>query len=269
MHYDNVKKILSISYSYNEELKNIPIDTEKIIFVKCVKGWFYGGDSLFNQKIKKHTLPYSLKELIFGSFFNQEIDEKVLPNRLTHLTFGDAFNQEIKEKVLPKKLTHLTFKCYFNQEIKEKVLPSQLIHLTFGYNFNQEIKEKVLPSQLIHLTFGYNFNQEIKEKVLPSQLTHLTFGYYFNKKIFFPESLIELRFNSKSQIKNNISHSIEKVFIDFSPYDVFFTKKNYDNTITNIPSTVKEIIINDEYKKHLITKIPFGCVIKNSNGKIL
>jgi hypothetical protein len=141
---------------------------------------------------------------------------------------------------------------HFNKEIKENVLPTSLIHLTFGYYFNQEIKENVLPKSLTHLNFDHYFNQEIKENVLPTNLTHLTFRGCFNKKISIPKSLIELLFSNNCPIKDNIPDFIENIVIFF----------HNDEKITNLPSSIKRIKINNMSKIELIEKIPFGCIVE-------
>jgi hypothetical protein len=139
---------------------------------------------------------------------------------------------------------------YYDIEIKENIFPSSL---KFDWKFNQEIKENVLPNSLTHLKFGYIFNQEIKENVLPTSLTHLLLGYSFNNKIFFPKSLIELDFFAHTIIINNIPEYIENITLRFVD--------SYEK-ITNLPSSIKKIKIDDPYKINLIEKIPFGCIIE-------
>jgi hypothetical protein len=122
-YYNIITKTLTIPYEFNEVLKDIPADTEIIIFDEDYKKFKY-------------------------STFNQEIKENVLPDSLYTITFGVAFNQEIKGNVLPYSLHTLTFGICYNKEIKENVLPSSLHTLTFGFCFNQEIKENVLPKSI-------------------------------------------------------------------------------------------------------------------------
>ncbi len=51
---------------------------------------------------------------------------------------------------------------------------------------------------------------------------------------------------------NNLPEHIEKLFI------FFYEEKNHDKKIDNLPPSLKEIIIEDEYHKEYFTKIPFG-----------
>ena len=129
-YYNNLTKTLKIPSYFNKTLKNIPNDTEIIIFDaknKCSK---------FNQKIKENVLPDSLHTLSFDMKFNQEIKENVLPKSLHTLILGWIFNQEIKENVLPDSLYNITFGGYFNQEIKKNVLPKLIKKICLHSHFN-------------------------------------------------------------------------------------------------------------------------------------
>ena len=107
-YYNNTTKTLTIPYDFNEVLKDIPDDTEIIIF----------DEDNENEKNSK---------------FNQEIKENILPGNLHTLTFGICFNQEIKENVLPGNLHTINFGYHFNKEIKKNVLPDTLHTIKFGY----------------------------------------------------------------------------------------------------------------------------------------
>jgi hypothetical protein len=228
-YYNNITKTLTIPSEFNEDLKDIPNDTEIIIFNE------YYGYSKFNQEIKDNILPDSLHTLTFGWCFNQEIKENVFPNSLHTLSIGYDFNQDIKENVLPNSLHTITFGVWFNQEIKENVLPDSLHTLTFGCNFNQEIKENVLPDSLHTLSFGVWFNQEIKENVLP-------------------KSIKKIGLFSHCDFINNLPLWIEEVYIQF-------IGNGRDKEVNNLPMTLEKIIIEDEKYLKYITKIPFGCDI--------
>jgi len=230
-YYNNITKTLTIPSDFNQELKDIPDDTEIIIFDEDFKNDKY---SIFNQKIKENVLPDSLHTIKFGFSFNQEIKENVLPDSLHTIKFGFSFNQEIKENVLPDSLQTLTFGRRFNKEIKENVLPDTLHTLTLGCYFNQEIKENVLPDSLHTLTFGICFNQEIEENVLPKSIKKI--GLY-----------------SHCNLINNLPLWIEEVCIKFY--------YKCDKEITNLPMTLEKITIENKIYFKYITKIPFGCEI--------
>jgi hypothetical protein len=72
-----------------------------------------------------------------------------------------------------------------------------------------------------------------------------------------------LGFCCVSDIKNNIPDFIEKVFI------YFFEDDSDNKKITNLPITIKEIIVNLKKKIHFIEKVPYGCIIKDMNGNII
>jgi hypothetical protein len=112
-YYDKNTKTLIIPHRFSEELKDIPEETEIIIFSE--------------NKAKNEC-----------SIFNQPVDN--LPKNLTHLTFGYEFNQPVDN--LPKTLTHLSFGSCFNQSLNK--LPENLIFLKLGLNFQQDV---ILPQK--------------------------------------------------------------------------------------------------------------------------
>ena len=69
-----------------------------------------------------------------------------------------------------------------------------------------------------------------------------------------PKNLKEFSLAFDNNFINNIPKHIEKIYIWFSNDD------KYDKKVENLPLTIKEIVIEDEYYKKYI-KIPFGCVL--------
>jgi hypothetical protein len=193
--------------------------------------------NLTNEIIKIIFIKYSL--------FNKKVD--ILPQSIEHLTFNMIFNQKVNK--LPKNLTHLTFGMKFNQKIDN--LPKNLTYLTFGDIFNKKVDN--LPKNLTHLTFGVNFNQKIDK--LYKNLKYLQMGWHFQNKIILPKTLKELSLTCNNNLINNIPEHIEKIYIYFSVYN-----EDGNTKVENLPSTIKEIVIEDEKFKDYI-KIPFGCVL--------
>jgi hypothetical protein len=128
-HYNKDTKTLTIPHTFNEELKDIPEETEIIIFNQNCDNCEY---SKFNQQVDK--LPKKLTHLTFGSRFNQYVDN--LPENLTHLILGFEFNQPVDN--LPKNLTHLTFGESFYQSVDN--LPKNLKEIIFYSKNNINIK---------------------------------------------------------------------------------------------------------------------------------
>jgi hypothetical protein len=133
--------------------------------------------------------------------------------------------------------------------------------LIFGTKFDKEFKE--LPNSLTHLTLGMYYNKEIKENIFPLSLTNLSIKSSSTNKIIIPNTIKKLEIPAISSLLNNIPDFIEKLSIFFLCFPPLCGE------ITNIPSTVKEIIINYPNYVYLIKKIPFGCVIKDTKGNIL
>ena len=104
-YYNNETKTLTLPYKFNNKLKNIPENTENIIFDYSIH-----TASKFNQKID--NLPQSLIKLFLGKFFNKKVD--FLPKNLIHLLVGEFFNQEINN--LPKNLKSLEFGINFSKK---------------------------------------------------------------------------------------------------------------------------------------------------------
>ena len=161
-YYNNITKTLTIPYNFNEELKDIPDDTEIIIFDEDRKNNKY---SKFNQKIKENVLPDSLHTLSFGWDFNQEIKENVLPGNLNTLTFDFHFNQKIKENVLPKSIKKIGLWSHCNL-INNLPLQLEEVYIQFYHNYDKEITN--LPITLKKITIDY-------EKYL-KYITKIPFG---------------------------------------------------------------------------------------------
>ena len=127
--YYNIKtKTVTLPYEFNEELKDLPVDVQVIIFEENDNNKEY---SQFNKKVDA-----TRKNFIFtGAPKNNVVfDGDNLPKNLTHLIFGFNFSQSVDN------------------------LPENLIHLRFGYKFNQKIdnlplniKQIKMYKQQIHL----------------------------------------------------------------------------------------------------------------------
>ena len=77
----------------------------------------------------------------------------------------------------------------------------------------------------------------------------------------FLTRVIELKFWSNSYIKNQIPNYVEFITIIFLHND--------NEYITNIPSSIKKIKINNKNKIHLIKKIPYLCTITDLNDVVI
>jgi CRISPR/Cas system-associated endoribonuclease Cas2 len=295
MNYYN--ETLQIYYDFNEKLEFLNNNIAEIIFVENYHKIQY---SLFNKIINKYTLPKCLYKITFGHHFNQKIN-KIFPKTIHTIVFGSRFNHEIKEHSLPKSLHTLTFNTFFNKKLKVNSLPKYLNILTFGYDFNKKINKNILPKYLKILTFGFNFNKKlnnalpeylekltfgnnfnqlikknvlpnslhtlifnnlynkkIKKNVLPNSLRVLNLGWNFNNDIILPSNLIQLSItNNNNVLINNLPLHLEILYISFN-------LKKYNNYITNLPFTLKEIVIKNENYINYI-KIPFGCKLTVKN----
>jgi hypothetical protein len=133
-------------------------------------------------------------------------------------------------------------------------LPQALTHLTFGGSFDKKLDN--LPKTLTHLTLNCYFNEE--KNILPENLIFLSIIYCDNiKKI--PHNVKILSINQENKIINNLPNSIEKIYIDIK-------KKTF---IENLPYSIKEIVVDKDYYKEYIKKIPLDAVITIGNKEYL
>jgi hypothetical protein len=125
-YYNNITKTLTIPCEFNEVLKDIPNDTEIIIFDEDYKYYKF-------------------------SKFNQEIKENVLPDSLHNIKFGWAFNQEIKENALPKSIKNIGLYSHCNLINN---LPLQLEEVCIKFNNDDTCNKEVtnLPMTLEKIT---------------------------------------------------------------------------------------------------------------------
>ena len=140
MEYNKKTKTLTIPYYFDEELKNIPEETEIIIF---------------NQNYNKNEY----------SKFNQLVDN--LPKNITHLTFGCYFNESINK--LPKKLTHLKFGWNFENNI---IIPQTVkeLSLTCNNNLINNIPNFI---EKLYIYFYYDKSYNKKVENLPFTLKEI------------------------------------------------------------------------------------------------
>jgi len=130
---------------------NILVDINKIYdpsFCQLVKKY----ELSLNLKNVKNILElhnaqkhYEIKYVSFNNLFNEDIKRDSLPQSLQTLKFGRCFNQELKPGDLPVSLKVLKFGSNFNKEIKKNIIPPTLQTLEFGLHFSNKIHFDGLP----------------------------------------------------------------------------------------------------------------------------
>jgi hypothetical protein len=261
--YSSNKKIFSFDQNFNEEFSIglIPSETIKLEIVDQYNV-SHGIKSKFNKPIGcancnhdlcPKNLPSSITHITFGWNFNQPVN--FLHEGITHLFFGANFNQQVDN--LPSTVTHLSLGFCFAHSVDS--LPQNLTNLTLSYVFNLPVNS--LPKSLININFCDYFSQSIDN--LPDSVKFLSLGSKFNQQVNkYPESLEELSFMSSSSIKNQIPQTIKII-------NIYWDYCSTDSIISNVPSNIQKIRINDTNKINLITKIPFGCVITDLLDNII
>jgi hypothetical protein len=122
-----------------------------------------------------------------------------------------------------------------------------------------------LPQTLTHLTFGCYFNQSVDK--LPETLTHLTLGDKFNKSVnYLPKNIKNLKLMCDNNLINKLPDHIKKLYV------VFYAQEKFNKNIINLPTTIDEIVIENEFYKKYFKNIPFGVkftFMSNKNNKLV
>jgi hypothetical protein len=85
----------------------------------------------------------------------------------------------------------------------------------------------------------------------------LNLGYTKNNNIIIPKNVKKLCIFYENNLINNLPEHIETLVI-------YFNSNKNNKIISNLPLTIKEIIINDEKHEKYI-KIPFGAILTIKN----
>jgi hypothetical protein len=256
-YYNEETKTLTLPFSFNKELKDLPLDTQIIIFEEDYKKEQY---SEFNQQVNNllcapalggcSGCPNNLTKIIFGWYFNQNVDatckNKIFTGAPKNDSIFDGDNLHGSHKCLPNTLTHLTFGQNFNQSVD--YLPNNLTHLIFGWNFNQSVNS--LPNNLTHLTFGCWFDQSVNN--LSNNLTHLTLGDEFNQSVNnLPNSIKELTLGGEfNQSVNNLPNSLTHLTFGYE----------FNQLVDSLPNTLTHLTFGDGFNQSVnIKRLFMGC----------
>jgi len=293
--YYNKEKIRN-NKNYNYEFNKIIIENNKTIYCQNKKkkikvSEIPNVDKLiitpkFNHKIKKNTIPQSLKELIFvrqwhtlkilGDSFNKNIEKDALPESIEKIEFSDDFNQEFvisskyKNKnelisVIPSSLKELILGNAYNREFTQDSLPDTLLKLETGNVFNKKIR--YLPPNLTHLELGKGYRHVFKENDLPKTLTSLILGDEYEqefKKGVLPTNLTLFKIGDMYNCefrKGVLPETIEILDLG-NNYDFEFQKEvlpknlkvlklgnSYNRKFFKgiLPNNLKELYLGDSY----------------------
>jgi len=183
--------------------------------------------------------------------------ERIFIEKITSLQYFDNFEcVSVCETtyICPKNAKRVYFVAYTTD------IPSFVTHLTFS-DFNEPIKN-IIPESVTHLTFEYKFDQSI-ENSIPESVTHLIFGGAFNHpiKCCIPKSVIYLEFGSffNQSIDNSIPASVTHLRFGFL----------FNQPLNDIPSTIEEIVIYDDYNHKIDSKLKTKIKILDFNDEII
>lgn len=243
------------------------IITKKTIpnFIKCVK---IIDD--YQHIIEPDVLPSELIELDLGFWYNKKLKKGSLPNNLVYLKMSNLYKHKFDENTFPPNLIYLELPFCYGYTINGNILPNSIKYLHLpGQRIN--IIPQPLPLNLTHLYLGQNGNYNLKNIILPPTLYLISFNGGTNcdlKHSFYPKTLKVMKFKSNTKGQNNdkilsnIPLTVEILIFDYLL-----------GIITNLPSTIKKIKISFNYSKNeiikCIPKIPFGCIIVDSNDKVI
>jgi hypothetical protein len=247
-YYDNETKTLTLPYNFNQKLKNIPKETQKIIFTEnCNKQEYSNFDQLIND------LPENLTCLILGYNFNKQIDK--LPVNLKYLTLRGIFNRTINN--LPLNLTHLTFKCHFHKSIENLPINIENLILEIPYYYTDTKLQKSLPkfmpkfSKMKELKLNIGFYNE-KIDFLPQNLIKLFIGDNIKStRIFFPINLTHLTFDNYYDTDNLIDFCLPPN-LTYLKFGLFSRSKK---PLVNLPSKLTHLCLSYHFN-HKIDDLP-------------
>lgn len=214
-------------------------------------------DIEFNSRID--NLPNYIYNLIieFCYNFNQQINN--LPNNLLQLKLLSCYEFNKKVNLLPNIITNLVIDSNkFNNSLDRiKFINTTKIKLYFNNVFNKKVDNLPKTTRLFDLIVCSSFNQTIDN--LPNNIDNIIIVCIsFNQKIDnLPTNLKYFKLYS-NVFKNKLNKLHNVVFntnIDLNGMYLSSTIKTltYDSNIliSNLPSTIKTLTIQSEYKKQL------------------
>lgn len=261
-----------------KEISHFNIYFREAISIKKIVGhqWY---DKFINIIVDAHIIlmPLHIKRLVLNGNFCRSENFRI-PSTVTHLVLYRNFILPIYQNI-PTSVTHLEFGSNFNKDLCG-CIPSSVIHLRFGDNFNQPIRDytsemnshfsimhSIIPPSVINLEFRRDFNQPI-HGCIPSSVKYLQFGEKFNQPIHgcIPSSVTYLKFSTDFKQPIDIPSSVTKLCL-FEDYDKLDFDKlptsithltlTGNHTITNIPSSIVELVVrsfNSVYCSRTIDK---------------
>ncbi|EFA83829.1 hypothetical protein PPL_02897 [Heterostelium album PN500] len=218
----------------------------------------------------------SLVCIEFGKVEGLYLRSGLFPETLEELHLPHAYNSEIRVGVFPRSLKKLVFGFDFNQPLEAGIFPEGLQTIEFGFLFDQPIGDGLLPNSLENLTFGGSFSWEFdRQSQFPSNLKALCFQAPDIARLeYLPATLLKLKMNiiARSDAENRIflpnllgqTPCLEELI--YWPANFTFmipsTVKSLqlicsaDNTIENIPASVRSLVLLNKITSQLAHVIP-------------
>lgn len=288
---------LDFGKCFNKPLKhiNLPKYLRKLRF----------GDN-FVQSLDYVKLPETLEILEFGSNYTTSLFCVKLPSSLKELILNDNFNCGIPN-FLPTKIEKIVLGEKFDYSINNFVVPQMLKYLRINGSCNNKILFDNLPPTLEYLEivnyleFDFCYDLPLLEKLLINnndsvlinieKLTNLKYfkctGVKKNEMLLnsLPENVQYLEIVNELKVDLvNLHFSVEELYLnfDYKEYDYLqpiqlnlvnpnlINQNMPNNNIikqTNLPANIKKIKLKDIKLLKYIQKIPYDCIIVDSNDK--
>lgn len=178
------------------------------------------------------------------------LDKNVIKEGIVELLLNN-YDTQLKKDDLPGSITTL-FLLNYNQLLVKDSIPNSIIKL-FLRKYNKKLTPESIPESVIDLTL-IDYNQELEINSIPKSVQSLYLGKYnkiLKEDIITNPNLI-LKTTSKSKIfLQNLPNSVNNLTVQL----------NDPIELTNLPVTLKKLIILNFNDSIIKLKVPFYCEV--------
>ena len=247
-------EIIELGANYNVSLfcANLPIYLKELIL-----------NDDFNCPIPRF-LPKKLEKIVLGTHFDYSLNNFIVPKKLKYLRINGSQTNTVLFDNLPRTMEYLEIVGYLGFDLKFD-LPL-LERLIINNNGNVQIDIEKLP-KLKYLKCCGAKNNEILLNTLSENVRHLEI---INK---LKVDLVNLHFNldelylnfdyKENELMTNL-HLVGVNPIGLNP--IGLNSANIEKQ-TNLPVNLKKLKLKDIKLLKFIEKIPYDCLIVDSNDK--
>ncbi|MCR5703128.1 MAG: leucine-rich repeat domain-containing protein, partial [Eubacterium sp.] len=240
-----VKTIKGMKISYDHVLLKCPMNKKSITIPKGVKSIshiaFRVGKHR-NPKLKKITLPSSMKTITDKAFYRVPVETVKIPNSVTKIGDSAFYCSNIKSIKLPKNLKSIGVNAFFGTRLKSVTIPKSVKELggsCFGHA--TKLQKVVIKGNMKSLPRWMCHGSAVKEIVLPNSIETIGNDAFYNckdlEKIVLPTNLKSIGAESFFYCTNLSNVKFNNKICTIGDYAFAGTK--IKNIV--IPKNIKEI----------------------------